>query len=129
MNNYTFTRKGGDGMGNQRKKSAATIQKNLEKTKQKMLEMEAELEAAKEARYDTIARCFMNAFDDCTDFDIINMSDSKVQSFMYKLRRFYDYQTYREELQEVPVLDDGENNNEALDEEPMSLNEMLMNRL
>ena len=115
-------------MGKQRKKSAATIQKNLEKTKQKMLEMEAELEAVKEARYDTIAKCFMNAFDDCTGFDIINMSDSKLQSFMYKLRRFYDYQTYREELQEVPVLDDGENNNEALDEKPM-LHQMILSHL
>lgn len=116
-------------MGNQRKKSAATIQKNLEKNKQKMLEMEAELEAAKEARYDTIARCFMNAFEDCVDFDLINMSDSKLQSFMHKLRRYYDSQIYWNSVREIPVLDDGENNNEALDDEPMSLNEMLMNRL
>ena len=116
-------------MGNQRKKSAASIQKSLEKTKQKMLEMEAELEAAKEARYDTIARCFMNAFEDCVDFDLINMSDSKLQSFMHKLRRYYDSQIYWYSVREIPVLGDGENNNEALDDEPMSLNEMLMNRL
>lgn len=128
MNNYTFAHKGGDGMGNQRKKSAATIQKNLEKTKQKMLEMEAELEAAKEARYNTIARCFMNAFDDCVDFDLINMSDSKLQSFMHKLRRYYDSQIYWNSVREIPVLDDGENNNEALDEEPM-LHQMILSRL
>lgn len=98
-------------MGNRRKKSAVTIRKNVEELKQKLEQMEAELEAEKEARYSIVGMYFYEAFADCPAFDILVMSDSKIRRFMEMVRWYYDCQSYRHQMSEVPgftdeVLDD-----------------------
>lgn len=100
-------------MGNRRKKSAVTIRKNVEEMRQKLEQMEAELEAQKEARYSIVGMYFYEAFADCPAFDILVMSDSKIRRFMEMVRWYYDCQSYRHQMSEVPefadeVLDDWE---------------------
>lgn len=93
-------------MGNKRKKSAITIQKNVAEMKEKLEQMEAELEAAKEARYATVGMYFSEAFSDCTAFDIVGMTDNKIRRFMQDLRWYYHCQTWRNEMSEVPEITD-----------------------
>lgn len=98
-------------MGNRRKKSAVTIRKNVEEMRQKLEQMEAELEAEKEARYAIVGMYFYKVFADCPAFDILVMSDSKIRNFMELVRWYYDCQSYRNQTSEVPeitgeVLDD-----------------------
>lgn len=100
-------------MGNRRKKSAVTIRKNVEEMRYKLEQMEAELEAAKEERYSVVGMYFYEAFADCPAFDILVMSDSKIRNFMEMVRWYYDCQTWRNGMSEVPeitdeVLDDWE---------------------
>lgn len=82
-------------MAVKKKKSASTIQKNVLEMQQKLIEMEEQLEAAKEARYVTVGRYFAAAFDDCAEFDIINMSNRKLERFIGIVRAFYKPQSYR----------------------------------
>lgn len=82
-------------MGNQRKKSAVTIQKNVREMREKLERMEEELEAAREARYDTVGMYFYRYFSDCPEFDIIGMSDSKICRFMERLRWYYNSESYK----------------------------------
>ena len=87
--------KGDEVMAAKRKKSASTIQKNVLEMQQKLLEMEEQLEAAKEARYATVGRYFAATFDDCAEFDLINMSNRKLERFIGIVRAFYKPQSYR----------------------------------
>lgn len=98
-------------MAAKRKKSASTIQKNVLEMQQKLLEMEEQLEAAKEARYATVGRYFAAAFDDCPEFDIVNMSNRKLERFIGIVRAFYAPQNFRmyseDELEEDAEFGEG----------------------
>lgn len=87
--------KGDEVMAAKRKKSASTIQKNVLEMQQKLLEMEEQLEAAKEARYAIVGRYFAAAFEDCPEFDLINMSNRKLERFIGIVRAFYTPQNFR----------------------------------
>ena len=87
--------KGDEVMAAKRKKSASTIQKNVLEMQQKLIQMEEQLEAAKEARYATVGRYFAASFEDCPEFDLINMSNRKLERFIGIVRAFYTPQSYR----------------------------------
>lgn len=82
-------------MASKRNKSPATIHKNVLEMQQKLMEMEEQLETAKEAKYVTIGRYFAEAFEDCTEFDLINMNNRKLQRFIRIVRANYLPQRYR----------------------------------
>ena len=82
-------------MAVKRKKSASTIQKNVLEMQQKLLEMEEQLEVAKEAKYATVGKYFAEAFEDCVEFDLINMSKRQLQRFITVVRANYILQRYR----------------------------------
>ena len=58
-------------MATERKKRRTTIRKNVEETRQKLLEMEAELTALTEERYPMVGEAFADAFADCPDVDLV----------------------------------------------------------
>ena len=93
-------------MATERKKRRTTIRKNVEETRQKLLEMEAELTALTEERYPMVGEAFADAFADCPDVDLVKMTDPKIRQFMRRLRRIYGFDSEMEQEYTYPNVED-----------------------